>query len=86
MGRTHQVRIQWAGEHLLHPRLVRGGRVRWSRRDVDVVFASDGGGAAVVTKQTWPQGHPFALLDAVAVEALRGDPNAGGLPLWLTGG
>ena len=56
------------------------------RGDVDVVFASDGGGAAVVTKQTWPQGHPFALLDAVAVEALRGDPNAGGLPLWLTGG
>ena len=40
------------------------------------------GKAAVVFAQTWPQGHPFALLDAAAVEALRPERERG-MPLWL---
>ena len=50
-----------------------------ARGDVDAVMS---GKAAVCALPTWPQGHAFALLDVVAVEALREDP-ASGLPLWL---
>jgi len=47
--------------------------------DVDAILR---GKAAVVTLPSWPQGHPFALLDAALVETLR--PHAqSGMPLWL---
>ena len=47
--------------------------------DVDAVLR---GKAAVVTLPSWPQGHPFALLDPALVEALRPHPDTG-MPLWL---
>jgi hypothetical protein len=62
--------------------VVRGGTVvadDCEGGDVDAVMA---GKAAVVFAQTWPQGHPFALLDAAAVEALRPERESG-MPLWL---
>ena len=47
--------------------------------DVDAALA---GRAGIVAVPTWPQGHPFALLDDAAAEALRpGD--ARGLPAWI---
>ena len=62
--------------------VVRGGTVVADDCEGGDVDAAMAGKAAVVFAQTWPQGHPFALLDAAAVEALRPERESG-MPLWL---
>jgi len=39
------------------------------------------GVASITTVPTWPHGHSFAILDALAVESLRAD--ADGVPAYL---
>ena len=48
------------------------------RGDVDAVMR---GIASITTVPTWPHGHSFAILDALAVESLRAD--ADGVPAYL---